>query len=70
MVDKIPTIPKAKIGARVGRLDEEDLPRLNQDVLVFLGLVVSPRVKRGGISGPLSIRRSRRYGGPDKKVPR
>jgi mRNA interferase MazF len=42
MVDKITTIPKAKAGARAGRLDDEDILRLNQAVLVFLGLAVSP----------------------------
>ena len=46
MVDKITTVPKAKIGARVGRLDEEDVLRLNQAMLVFLGLAVSARVSR------------------------
>ena len=43
MVDKITTVPKSKIGARIGRLDDEDILRLNQAVLVFLGLAVSPR---------------------------
>ena len=38
MVDKITTIPKAKIGARVGRLADEDMVRLNRSVLVFLGI--------------------------------
>lgn len=38
MVDKITTMPKAKLGARVGRLDDEDVVRLNRAVLVFLGL--------------------------------
>ena len=38
MVDKITTIPKSKIGARVGRLAEEDTVRLNRAVLVFLGI--------------------------------
>ncbi len=38
MVDKITTVPKAKIGARVGRLDDEDIVRLNRAVLVFLGM--------------------------------
>lgn len=47
MVDKITTVPKTKLGARVGRLDDEDILRLNQAVLVFLGLAVSPRIKRG-----------------------
>src|SRR5271170_3278924 len=40
MVDKITTVPKAKIGARIGRLDDADILRLNQAVLVFLGLAV------------------------------
>ena len=46
MVDKITTVPKSKIGARIGRLDEQDVVRLNQAVLVFLGLAASPRSKR------------------------
>ncbi|MBR1279097.1 type II toxin-antitoxin system PemK/MazF family toxin [Bradyrhizobium sp. AUGA SZCCT0283] len=45
MVDRITTVPKTKVGARVGRLDDEDIVRLNQAVLVFLGLAVSPRTK-------------------------
>jgi mRNA interferase MazF len=48
MVDKITTIPKTKIGDRIGRLDDEDLLRLNRAVLVFLGLAASPRGKRAG----------------------
>jgi len=48
MVDKITTIPKAKVGAQIGRLDDEDLLRLNQAVLVFLGLASSPRNRRDG----------------------
>jgi mRNA interferase MazF len=47
MVDKITTVPKSKIGTRVGRLDDEDVLRLNQAVLVFLGLATSPRRKQG-----------------------
>ena len=43
MVDKITTVPKARVGVRVGRLDEADIVRLNQAVLVFLGLADSPR---------------------------
>src|SRR5947209_8469831 len=34
MVDKITTVPKSKIGTRIGRLDDEDVLRLNQAVLV------------------------------------
>ena len=48
MVDKITTVPKSKIGTRIGRLDDDDILRLNQAVLVFLGLAVSPRKKRTG----------------------
>src|SRR5713101_5751738 len=38
MVDKITTLPKAKLGARIGRLGDEDIVRLNRAVLVFLGM--------------------------------
>ncbi|ACL56059.1 type II toxin-antitoxin system PemK/MazF family toxin [Methylobacterium nodulans] len=47
MVDKITTIPKAKMGAPIGRLDDEDMVRLNQAMTVFLGMAVSPRTGRG-----------------------
>ena len=46
MVDKITTVPKTKVGARIGKLDDEDVLRLNQAALVFLGLAVSPRSRR------------------------
>ncbi len=46
MVDKVTTVPKAKVGARVGRLDDDDILRLNQAILGFLGLAVSPRARR------------------------
>jgi mRNA interferase MazF len=46
MVDKITTVPKSKVGRQIGRLDDEDILRVNQAVLVFLGLAVSPRMKR------------------------
>ena len=46
MVDKITTVPKSKIGAHIGRLDDEDVLRLNQAALVFLGLAVSPRTRK------------------------
>ena len=38
MVDKITTVPKSKMAARLGRLAEEDMVRLNRAVLVFLGI--------------------------------
>jgi mRNA interferase MazF len=46
MVDKLTTVPKSKLGERIGRLDDEDVLRLNQAVLVFLGLAASPRTSR------------------------
>ena len=45
MVDKITTVLKTKIGTRVGRLDDEDMVRLNQAMMVFLGMAVSSRRK-------------------------
>ena len=38
MVDKITTVPKAKLGARIGRLADEDVLRLNRAAIVFLGM--------------------------------
>ncbi len=38
MVDKITTVPKEKLGTRIGRLADEDLLRLNRALLLFLGL--------------------------------
>jgi mRNA interferase MazF len=45
MVDKITTVPKSKLGKRIGRLSDQDVVRLNQAMLVFLGLAVSSRAK-------------------------
>src|SRR5436309_9977898 len=41
MVDKITTVAKTNVGIRIGRLDTEDVVRLNRAVLVFLGLAGS-----------------------------
>lgn len=38
MVDKITTIPRAKLGYLIGQLDRHDLDRVNRVLLVFLGL--------------------------------
>lgn len=46
MVDKITTVPKTKLGAQIGRLDDEDMVRLNQAMTVFLGMAVTPRAGR------------------------
>ncbi len=44
MADKITTVPKTKLGSCVGRLDDEDMLRLNRAMLVFLGLAgAAPR---------------------------
>jgi mRNA interferase MazF len=38
MVDKITTIPRSKLGERMGRLADDDMVRLSRAALVFLGL--------------------------------
>ena len=48
MVDKIITAPKSKAGAQIGRLDDEDVLRLNPAIVVFLGLASPPRARLEG----------------------
>ncbi len=43
MVDKLTTVPKAKIGSKVGRLADSDVLRLNRAVVVFLGFAGASR---------------------------
>ncbi|MBI1867286.1 MAG: type II toxin-antitoxin system PemK/MazF family toxin [Methylocystis sp.] len=38
MADKVTTIPKSKLGARIGRLADQDMVRLTRAIVVFLGL--------------------------------
>jgi mRNA interferase MazF len=38
MVDKLTTVPRSKLGERIGRLNDEDLIRLSRAMVVFLGL--------------------------------
>ena len=38
MVDKITTVPRSKLGERMGRLGDDDMVRLGRAVLVFFGL--------------------------------
>jgi mRNA interferase MazF len=38
MIDKITTVPKARLGKRIGKLNDEDVVRLNRVLMVFLGL--------------------------------
>ena len=46
MVDKLTTVRRAKLGVRLGRLDDGDVLRLNRAALVFLGLAVTPGERR------------------------
>jgi mRNA interferase MazF len=38
MVDKVTTIPTARLGYRVGRLDADDVTRLDRALMIHLGL--------------------------------
>jgi mRNA interferase MazF len=38
MVDKITTIPRSKLGERIGQLHDDDVIRLSRALVVFLGL--------------------------------
>jgi mRNA interferase MazF len=38
MIDKITTVPKARLGKRIGKLRNEDNLRLNRALTAFLGL--------------------------------
>jgi len=38
MVDKLTTVPRSRLGQRIGRLADEELLRLHRSLLVFLGL--------------------------------
>ena len=38
MIDKVTTVPKSRLGKRIGKLQDEDIVRLNRALTVFLGL--------------------------------
>jgi mRNA interferase MazF len=38
IVDKVTTIPATKLGYRIGRLDDDDVLRLNRALLIHFGL--------------------------------
>jgi mRNA interferase MazF len=38
MVDKVATVPRAKLGEHVGRLSDDEMVRLGRAILVFFGL--------------------------------
>ena len=46
MVDKIVTVPRAKLGNRIGTLSDEDILRLNRALVVFLGLATVQHARR------------------------
>ena len=46
MVDKITSLPKSRLGKRIGQLDDGDIVGLNRAALVFLGLATTRRRKR------------------------
>jgi mRNA interferase MazF len=41
MVDRITTVPRSKLGERIGRLSDDDMTRLARSIVVFLGLATS-----------------------------
>ncbi len=38
MVDKVTTVPRSKLGRRVGRLSSDDMTRLSNAIVIFLRL--------------------------------
>lgn len=42
MVDKVTTVPRSRLGDRLGRLRDDELLRLNRSLIVFLGLASTP----------------------------
>ncbi|KQP53130.1 MULTISPECIES: type II toxin-antitoxin system PemK/MazF family toxin [unclassified Methylobacterium] len=38
MADKVTTVPKSKLGNKIGTLDEDEIARLDRAIFVFLGL--------------------------------
>ena len=42
MVDKLTTVPRGRLGERLGALSSEDLVRLERAMVVFLGLAGRP----------------------------
>ena len=40
MVDKVTTVTKSKIGVRIGQLSSDYIAKLNQAIIVFLGLTL------------------------------
>jgi hypothetical protein len=49
-------VPQSKLQKRIGRLDDQDILRLNQAILVFLGLTVSAARETDGMNRSAYIR--------------
>lgn len=45
MAEKIVTVPVSKIGKRIGRLNEADMARLDEALIVYLGLAARSRAR-------------------------
>jgi mRNA interferase MazF len=43
MVDKVTTVPRSRLGERLGRLRDDELVALNRSLIVFLGLASVPQ---------------------------
>jgi mRNA interferase MazF len=46
MVDKVTSLPRSRLGKRIGVLDDADIVRLNRAALVFFGLATTRRRKQ------------------------
>jgi mRNA interferase MazF len=38
MIDRVTTVPKTKLGKRIGRMSDDDVVRLSRALIIFLGL--------------------------------
>lgn len=47
MIDRVTTVPKSRMGSRVGSLSDEDTLRLNRALIVFLGIAAPSRQAHG-----------------------
>lgn len=45
MVEKVTSVRRTKIGKRIGRLSQTDMARLDDALIVYLGLAARPRAK-------------------------
>lgn len=49
MVDKIMTVPREKLGRRLGRIEPEQMLRFNRAAVVFLGLAAPAKTAAGEV---------------------